>query len=243
MAERRDKLPVTSSSEEVETFLNQVAAMPRAKRSGVCGRLIFALDATASRQPTWDHACRYQGELFRAAEDLGGLEVQLVFYRGFMECRSSSWTSDAAALRKKMTSVACLGGQTQIRKVLKHALKEDAKQALQAVVFVGDCVEENVDDLCTKAGELGLRGVPLFVFHEGNNQLARMTFQQLAKLSGGAYCRLDDASGDQLRQLLSAIAVFAAGGQAALEAHGEDNAEAKRIAAQLRLAHAKPGSS
>jgi hypothetical protein len=97
MAERRDKLPVTSSSEEVETFLNQVAAMPRAKRSGVCGRLIFALDATASRQPTWDHACRYQGELFRAAEDLGGLEVQLVFYRGFMECRSSSWTSDAPA--------------------------------------------------------------------------------------------------------------------------------------------------
>jgi hypothetical protein len=241
MAERKDRLPTANSSHEVDDFLNQVAVTPRPAPTGARGRLIFAMDATASRQPTWDRACRYQGELFRAAEDLGGLDVQLVFYRGFMECRASPWTSDAATLRKKMTSVTCLGGETQIRKVLRHALKEDAEQSVQALVFVGDCVEESVDDLCARAGELGLHGVPIFIFHEGNNPVARMAFRQMARLSGGAYCRLDNASGEQLRQLLSAIAVFAAGGRAALEAHGKKNAEARQIAAQLKLTHAKPG--
>ena len=204
------------------------------------GRLIFAMDATASRQPSWDRACKHQSELFRAAEELGGLDVQLVFYRGFMECRASPWTSDAATLRRKMTSVNCLGGMTQIGRVLRHALKEESKQSVQALVFVGDCVEEQVDDLCAKAGELGLRGVPVFVFHEGREPIAEGVFREIARLSKGAYCRLDEASGDQLRQLLSAIAVFAAGGRAALEDHGRDNAEARRIAEQLRLSYAKP---
>jgi hypothetical protein len=233
MAERRDKLPSASSSRDVDAFLNKVAATPRRAHTGVRGRLIFALDATASRQPTWDRACEYQGELFLAADELGGLDVQLVYYRGMRECRASPWTSDAATLGRKMTSVRCLGGMTQIGRVLRHALKEDAKQPVQALVFVGDCVEESVDELCAKAGELGLKGVPL----------ARMAFQQMAQLSGGAYCRLDAASGRQLRELLSAIAVFAAGGRPALEAHGKDNAEARRIAEQLRLSHAKSESS
>jgi hypothetical protein len=243
MAERRDKLPSASSSRDVDAFLNKVAATPRDARAGARGRLIFALDATASRQPAWDRACQYQGELFLAADELGGLDVQLVYYRGMRECRASPWTSDAATLGRKMTSVRCLGGMTQIGRVLRHAIKEDAKQPVQALVFVGDCVEESVDELCARAGELGLKGVPIFVFHEGREPLARMAFQQMAQLSGGAYCRLDAASGRQLRQLLSAIAVFAAGGRPALEAHGKDNTEARRIAEQLRLSHAKSESS
>jgi len=243
MADRRDKLPTSSPSSEIDAFLNQVAASPRLRPARARGRVIFAMDATASRQPTWDRACTYQGELFRAAEDLGGLDVQLVFYRGLRECRTSPWTSDAATLRNKMTSVRCLGGMTQIGRVLRHALNENADQPVQALIFVGDCVEESIDGLCAKAGEMGLHGVPVFIFHDGGEPTAAQSFRKIAKLSGGAYCHLDGASGDQLRQLLSAIAVFAAGGRAALEAHGRDNAEARRIAEQLRLSHAKPGPS
>ena len=46
-------------------------------------RLIFAMDATASREPTWDRACQVQGQMFLETAALGGLEVQLVYYRGF----------------------------------------------------------------------------------------------------------------------------------------------------------------
>jgi hypothetical protein len=60
-------------------------------RTQACGRLIFTMDATSSRQPTWDMAVELQAEMFRAAS---GLEVKLVYFRGASECRQSSWKSD-----------------------------------------------------------------------------------------------------------------------------------------------------
>src|SRR5579864_1892099 len=92
------QLPAARKSAEIEAFLKQVAAMPVVKPGGARGRLIFALDATASRQPSWDNACRLQGEMFEATAALGGLDVQLVFYRGFRECKASRWLTDAAGL-------------------------------------------------------------------------------------------------------------------------------------------------
>jgi hypothetical protein len=67
-----------------DAFVQQVSHLP-ARPSGSRGRLLFAMDATASREPTWDHACAIQGEMFVAAEGLGGLDVRLAFYRGFDE--------------------------------------------------------------------------------------------------------------------------------------------------------------
>src|SRR5690242_17388403 len=102
------KLPAQSRSTEVDAFLGQVRRMPAARPSGGRGRLIFALDATASRQPTWDRACRIQGEMFEATAALGGLDVKLVFYRGFNECKASRWMTNAADLHRAMRSVSCL---------------------------------------------------------------------------------------------------------------------------------------
>src|SRR3546814_741910 len=174
------------------------------------------MDATASREPTWDRACRLQGEMFKETAALGGLEVQLVYYRGFGECRASKWAAGAAQLLDLMTGVRCLGGQTQIEKVLGHAIRENAKQPVDALVFVGDMMEEKLDRLCHKAGELGLLKVPVFIFHEGGEPVARRAFEQIARLSGGAYCPFDSRSAKQLRELLSAVAVYAAGGRKAL---------------------------
>ena len=111
-------------------------------------------------QASWDKACQIQAEMFEATSALGGLDVQLVFYRGFRECQASPWVGSAKDLLKRMTAVTCLGGQTQIGRVLKHALKESQREKVNAVVFVGDCMEEDVDRLCHHAGELGLLGVP-----------------------------------------------------------------------------------
>ena len=73
----------------------------------------------------------------------------------------------------------------------------------------------------TKITIIRILGVPVFVFHEGDDALAHRAFQQIAKLSGGACCRFDAGSAQQLRDLLSAVAVFAAGGRAALEDFGK----------------------
>lgn len=214
------KVP-TASESDVDAFLKKVAETPARAGGGGRGRLIFAMDATASREPTWDHACQIQGEMFSETSALGGLQVQLVFYRGFGECRASKWASDAAALLRLMTGVSCRGGQTQIAKVLDHARREAAKQPVNALVFVGDAMEENIDKLCHKAGELGLLGVPMFVFHEGGDPVAGRAFREMARLTGGAYCPFDASSARQLRDLLSAVAVYAAGGRRALLEYGK----------------------
>src|SRR3546814_4679873 len=93
-----------------------------------------------------------------------------------------------------MTGVFCLAGRTQIGKVLKRAAKETKQRKVAAVVFVGDAMEEDLDHLGHLAGELGLLGVPCFMFHEGGDPVARLAFQQIARLSGGAFCTFDSAS-------------------------------------------------
>lgn len=210
------KVPEKSTNADVAAFLNKVAATSGSTATGRRGRLVFAMDATASREPSWDRACHIQGEMFSETAALGGLEVQLVYYRGFGECRASRWAVNAKELLRFMTGVRCLGGQTQIRKVLSHAIKESGKKKVDAVVFVGDAMEEDIDRLCHLAGELGLLGVPVFLFHEGGDPVVRRAFEQIARLSGGAYCPFDSGSARQLRDLLSAVAVYAAGGRQAL---------------------------
>jgi len=208
------KLPTNRN--DVNAFLQKVASTPLVKATGARGRLLFAMDATASREPMWDHACHIQGEMFKQTSNLGGLDVQLCYYRGFAEFYASDWFNDAEALLQQMSAVHCLGGHTQIEKVLKHAIKQARQKKLNALVFVGDCMEENVDTLCQLAGELSLLGVPVFLFHEGKDATAEKAFRQIAQLSNGAYCPFDASSAQQLQELLSAVAVFAAGGKAAL---------------------------
>lgn len=212
----KSKLPQgRSSKSEVASFLNKVSSL--APRGGEGrGRLIFALDATASRQPTWDSAMQIQAEMFDATAKLGGLEVQLAYYRGFGEFSASEWNQDGQGLLRRMTAVQCLAGRTQIAKVLGHALKETQKKRVGALVFIGDSMEEDIDRLGDLAGQLGLKGLPCFLFHEGGDPVAHNAFKQIAKLSGGACCRFDARSAKELRDLLSAVAVYAAGGRRAL---------------------------
>jgi hypothetical protein len=207
-----------SSRSEIDAFLQ--AARTLAPAGDGRGRLIFALDATMSRQPTWDTACRLQAEMFEEARKVGSLDIQLVYYRGFHECRASRWVSDAAALRDLMTGIDCRGGNTQIGRVLSHARKETGRRKVGALVFIGDAIEEPVDKLAALAGELGLLGVKAFVFQEGRDPAVERGFREIARLTGGAYARFDASAAGQLAELLRAAAVYAAGGMKALAKGG-----------------------
>jgi len=229
-----EKLPRKSNRSEVNAFLRKVATTPVEKKTGEKGRLIFAMDATASREPTWDHACHLQAQMFEATDNLGGLAIQLCYYRGYKEFNAGSWLANAADLRQRMSAVHCLGGHTQIEKVLRHTLEESKKNRVNALVFVGDCMEEDVDRLCRQAGELGIHGIPAFMFHEGGEANAKSAFKQIARLTNGAYCPFDTGSAQQLRDLLSAVAVYAAGGHRALESFSKNRGETiKRLTRQI----------
>jgi hypothetical protein len=220
----------------VDAFLRQVAAIPRRAPAGARGRLIFALDATASREPTWDQAMRIQSAMFTETRDLGGLEVQLCYYRGVLDFSASPWCLEARELVGLMSGVHCAAGLTQIGRVLDHALDEAARGRVNALVFIGDCVEESADALAGLAGRLGLQALPAFVFQEGGDPVAERCFRQIARLSGGAYAPFDARSPQVLRDLLSAVAVYAAGGRKALAQFGRS-----RGGAVLQLTHQVPG--
>jgi len=238
--DRSDKIPTNrrdtpapapkSTRADIEAFLAKVKGIAPSTEPGRRGRLIFALDATMSRQPTWDTACRLQADMFLEAAAIGGLDVQLVYYRGLSECRASHWVSQAERLAELMSRIDCRGGHTQIGKVIAHAKRESQGTKVQAVVFVGDAMEEKLDDLCHAAGELGLLGVPAFMFQEGADAIAEQAFREIARLTRGAYCRFDPGAAHQLAELLRAAAAYAAGGMRALA-----DLSARRAAGAVKL--------
>ncbi len=220
---------------EIDAFIGKVRQMASPVGGGKRGRLVFAMDATASREPSWDRACHLQGEMFQETANLGGLDIQLAYYRGFGEFRATEWLSDSSKLLREMTRVHCLGGQTQIERLLQHAIAETRKDQIQALVFVGDAFEEDIDKVCHAAGELGMLGVSVFCFHEGGDMIAQRGLEQVARLTKGAYCPFDASSAKQLIELLAAVAVYAAGGRRALENHAKSKGgEALRLTHQMR---------
>jgi hypothetical protein len=211
-----------SSSQDIDRFLQQsrnitefVARQPR---------LLFAIDATASRQPTWDRASQVQQEMFLAAGKAASLAVQLAYYRGFQQFSASPWLTDSEELARVMGRVSCEGGHTQIARLLRHALEEHRKVPVRAVVFIGDAVEESPDTLGELAGRCGILRLPLFLFQEGREPVVEKTFRRLAQLSGGAFARFDSSSASTLAALLGAVARYATGGRAALETSASDSA-------------------
>ena len=205
--------------DDVEAFLARVRDLPTPAPGTGNGRLVLAMDATMSRQHSWDMALEIQGDMFAEAGRIGGLDVQLVYFRGFGECRASKWTPDTAVLARLMSGIRCQGGRTQIGRVLKHLKGEAAAGKVNACIYIGDALEEDIDALAELAGEVGLLGIPVFMFQEGHDAAAETGFREIARLTRGAYFRFGSDAARILRELLSAVAVYAAGGFTALENH------------------------
>jgi hypothetical protein len=224
------KLPAgRSTSHEIQSFLKQAGRTPTLAQAK--GRLIFAIDATMSRGPTWDVASEIQSDMFDVAQSIGGLAVQLVWFRGRGEFQSTPWTTAPAVLAERMREVSCVSGFTQLRRVLVHVGQEARKTRVSVAVYVGDCFEENADLVLKEAGQLALLGIPAFMFHEGRDDHAEAVFREVARLTHGAYARFDIGAASTLRELLRAAAVYAAGGVPALRAlGGHASGEVRRLA-------------
>src|SRR5205807_2755071 len=215
----KNNLPAErSSSREIDAFLAKAARVPAVSQAK--GRLIFAIDASMSRQAAWDRAANIQTEMFSVAEGIGGLAVQLVYFRGFGEFQASEWTTSALALAKRMQAVTCMSGGTQLCRVLTHSAAEARRTKVGVLVYIGDCFEESADLAASEAAKLALLGVRAFMFHEGQDAGAATAFQEIARLTNGVYARFDAGAAKQLRELLTAAAVYAAGGAVALKNYG-----------------------
>ena len=234
LSKQGDARPGAAS--DVEAFIQTAARTPAPRVGTGRGRLIFALDATLSRQPTWELATDLQARMFDTTSALGGLDVQLCYFRGSSECRASPFVSGGAGLAGYMRSIRVAGGMTQIGRVLGHARDEAQRAPVGALVFVGDALEEASGPLLSTAGELALLGVKAFMFQEGSDARVTARFGEIARVTGGAFARFDRNAPDVLASLLAAAAAYAAGGRAALEvlASRTGSRDTTRLLAQLR---------
>lgn len=229
MGDELNKTPATRPAQNsaIDVFLEKARSVTDSRASR--GRLIFALDATMSRQPTWDLAQSIQGEMFRTTAAQGGLDVQLVYFRGFGECRASRFVSGGEGLGALMAKISCRGGKTQIGRVLSHALDETRAQRVGALVYIGDAMEENPDALASTAGELGLLGLKAFMFQEGADLETQRAYREIARLTGGAHVAFDSSAPRRLAELLGAAAAYAVGGMLELERRAERGEGAARL--------------
>lgn len=223
----------------------RVAALLK-KTQAMRGRLIFALDASASREATWDLATQLTTEMFEESARIGGLDVQLTYFRGSDEVRHSSWFSDAHELVSQMGKIRCRAGATKIARVLRHIKAEHERGKINAAIFIGDAVEEPPSELYDAAAGLG---VPLFMFQEGDGEAIQLdwrgelvgeypplkveqVFREIARLSRGAYGKFDAGAAKQLGEMLNAIAAFAVGGLTALA--GQNTDSARKLLGQMK---------
>ena len=220
----------------MNTSLTIAAFAAKAKKvnelSASRGRMIFALDATGSRQPTWNLAKSMQRDMLAEAAKIGTLDVALSYFRNSRhdhDMRFSDFTSDPNSLIELMNGIDCEFGPTQIIGMISHALFLHSQEPINAMVYIGDNQEEDdfsFYDMCRRVASSGMK---LFIFHELNSETARRDaeiFRKGAELAGGAYMEFSEGSAKELRELLLAVAAFATGG---LKALGNQNSNAARL--------------
>jgi hypothetical protein len=174
-------------------------------------RLIFAVDATASREPAWAAARQVTDALVKALPNK--LDVALAVHGGSHVHTFTAFTSDASTLRDRAAGVACIPGTTRLLPILSASLK---RQAVRVVIYIGDVFEESILQGRRIADDMGRQGTKLIVLHDTSDPSARRdaeVFWDLAKRTGGCVLPFDASSTGKLRDVLSAVAVYAVGGE------------------------------
>jgi hypothetical protein len=128
----------TSTPDDIAAFVAKARAISP-HRTGASGRLVFALDATMNRQPTWDMACALQADTFREAASIGSLDIRLVYYRGFNECRATGWISDSARLATAIKDASLFRLVRENRTTKSIGLDRHVYDRLAALERGGQC--------------------------------------------------------------------------------------------------------
>lgn len=174
-------------------------------------RLVFAIDATASREPAWQAARDTTDALFDALP--GQLDVALAVHGGSRLHTFTGFTADPAGLRGTAAGIECQAGGTQLVEVL--ARSRDAGD-VKLVVYIGDVFEEDADEAAAVADTLRLRGCRVVILHDRGQAPAYdpsvEVFQDIARRTGGAVLLFDARSKGKLREILEAVATLAVGG-------------------------------
>jgi hypothetical protein len=177
-------------------------------------RLVFAFDATGSREPAWDTARQVTDALVRALP--GELDVALAVHGGSRLHTFTEFTANPRTLRDRAGGITCIPGFTRMLPILSGSLK---RAGVRVVIYIGDVFEESLAQGRKLADAMAARGIKLVVLHDTSDPSARHhaeIFNDLTRRTGGCVLPFDANAPNKLRELLAALAVFAVGGTALL---------------------------
>jgi hypothetical protein len=207
-----------------------VAELPRAK-------LVFAFDATASRDSAWRTSTALTDALLAALP--GQLDVALAVHGGGKLHTFTRFERDASKLRERAAGVRCEAGRSCLLDILVRALEVDG---VGTVLYVGDVFEESHRRARKLAASLAARQIRLIILHDAphpsQDDDGADIFAEMTSLTGGCVLPFDASALPRLRDLLSAVAVLAVGGTPLLAAKQET-----MPAARLLLEHLKGNKS
>lgn len=178
-------------------------------------RLIFAVDATASREPAWRAARGVTDSLVKALP--GALDVALAVHGGGRVHTFTPYTTAANTLRDRAAGVMCKAGFTRLLPIMASAVKDPG---VKVVIYIGDVFEESLARGRRLADSMGARGTRLIVLHDTADPAARghaEIFWDLAKRTGGCVLPFEAGASRKLHDLVSAVAVYAVGGERLLQ--------------------------
>ncbi|HET6308476.1 MAG TPA: hypothetical protein VFG12_14900 [Rhodopila sp.] len=195
-------------------------------------RLVFAVDATASREPAWKAARQVTDALVKALP--GALDVALAVHGGSRVHTFTAFTSNPATLRDRAAGITCQAGITRLLPILATSLKHPN---LRVIIYIGDVFEESLPQARNLADSLGAQHTKLIVLHDTADPSARRDadlFWDLAHRTGGCVLPFDATAPNRLRDLLSAVAVYAVGGEKLLRERQHDLPAAVALLEHLR---------
>ena len=180
--------------------------------------LLFAMDATASREPAWAAAQKITSKMFEQIP--ADLRVALAYHSGGELKEVTPYTDNAKQFADKVHQVRCQAGATALNAILSNAAQT---RGLKALVYIGDCFEEDEQTAYDIAKQLKMTGTKCFFFHDtscGSGWSvdgAREVFDNIVTITGGAVMDFNDQVIQESGDLLQAVAVFASVGKKALE--------------------------
>jgi hypothetical protein len=225
-------LPEKSSK---RAFLDKVGALSKTKDNSKIAlalkktpKLLFSMDATASRQPSWDVAQEITLSMFDVMP--GGLKIALAYHSGGHLKAVTDFRADAAYFKDQIAGVQCEAGLTALCEILESASEIPA---LSSLIYIGDCFEERLDTASRLAQKLKTNGVRCFMFLEGDDGEAREAFNTIAEITGGAVFPFEQQSLVRVKEKLDAIAAFSAGGMKLLKENQGRLPGARELIAKL----------
>jgi len=173
----------------------------------------FLIDATGSREQTWELAQTIQAKMFQAVSGLKAVSLRLVYF-GNNRLTALGWDNNPNSVAKHMAAVRCRTGLTQIIEGLQSFIDERPDGKAAAIILIGDCFEESSSQAERAAILLKEKGIKVFSFVEGYDPTAQSVFRRISEITGGKFARF--GSNMPLSDLCEGVVLLASGGEKAL---------------------------